>query len=217
MHRLRPVFGRCAGVLLVLSATLCGPLAGAAEALVVVVPSGSGRTTPPPPGGSPPNKLIADALIINPIGPLLGILGTAVGFPSLVANVRYHHTLANTWVMTLSPVVSVIHLFLDFRVIGVKGGPRFSLSGEGLGGWYFTPMVVAGWGWTRSRSGKLLASAPLFGIGAEAGRTMHWGRFVLELGGGLHFTKVLLDQKGELGNAAPGYKPALNVSLGYGW
>ena len=160
---------------------------------------------------------IGKAVLINPLGPLLGLVVDIAGIDAALLHIRYHQALSERVGLTAVPVYGHAHFLFDFRFIGAKGGPRISLTGSRLEGWHLLPMVLMGWAWTTNYHGKILASAPMVGGGLSAGYTWCWSGFVLELGGGL-YTSTYLDAT-DLGAPEPllGIKPEINLSLGYGW
>lgn len=166
---------------------------------------------------APAEEGIQTAVVVNPLGPLLGLTVDLAGIDSALLHIKVHRALSKRWGMTVAPVYAHVNFMLDFHVLGVKGGPRISLTGPGLAGWSLLPQVLLGWAWTTNSHDKLLTSAPFAGAGLSTGYAWCWGGFVLELGGGL-YSSTYLDVT-ELGAPEPliGVKPEVNINLGYGW
>ena len=164
-----------------------------------------------------PDAPIHSAVIVNPIGPLVGLLATGVGFPTLSLNARYHRPVGDGWTLTVIPELLVANIFVEFTMLGAKVGPRLDLSRPGLAGWYVLPFGLAGYGWSHNARGTQLASGAIFGLGAEGGYCWHWGALVVELGGGLYTATTIGEGKSQLARALPGLRPSLNLSIGYGF
>ena len=161
--------------------------------------------------------LRTQAVLVNPIAPLLGMGLSAAGIDSVLVGIKYHQALDKRLGFSIQPAFGYARFLFRMYVVGVKFGPRISLSRRGLAGWYLFPMAIAGWGWMQSRSGIVLASAPLVGIGLASGYAFHWGGFAVELGAGLQYSAFMWDRPGgENANLIP-VKPELTVNVGYAW
>lgn len=161
------------------------------------------------------------SVLINPLGTIAGVVATALSFPSMSLNGRYQYAYTESWALNCAPqfVYTDLVTFENY-MMGVKAGPRYSLSQRFLEGWYLSPMILAGFTLTR-QFGSDAQSAFMIGLGAEAGYAWHWEYFVFELGGGLHYSGLVGHTstfRGESGKTPPfGVGPILNASLGYGW
>jgi len=169
-----------------------------------------------------------NAILLNPIGPTIGLLATAVGLDALFLNMRLHHTVNRWLAATLVMSYGNMRFLFEYQSMGVKFGPRISLPRAGLRGWYVFPMAMLGYGWAQNRSKKVLSSGLLVGAGVESGYLWRWGSFAIEAGGGLYYSAFLhgpADQGASEpgasesggGSAGAGIKPMINTSLGYAW
>jgi hypothetical protein len=166
-------------------------------------------------------ELHQQAVIVNPLGTVIGATATAMSFPTLSLNGRYQRSVTEKWGLTLAPslVYTDIVAFQHY-LLGVKAGPRYAISRRRLDGWYVSPMALMGFAFSR-HLGKHAQSAFMIGVGAETGYAWHWERVVIELGGGLHYSglvghsSTLRGEDGETPGANIG--PILNFSIGYGW
>lgn len=162
-----------------------------------------------------------EAVIVSPLGTLVGVAATALSFPTVSLNGRYQRSYTEKWALTIAPqlVYSDLVTFENY-LLGVKAGPRYAISQRYLDGWYVSPMALAGFAFTR-QFGEHAQSAFVIGVGAETGYAWHWKHVVLELGGGLHYSGLVGHSskfRGEDGKTPDsGLGPILNVSLGYGW
>ncbi|MCO4761223.1 MAG: hypothetical protein KC502_06950 [Myxococcales bacterium] len=157
------------------------------------------------------------AILIAPLGPLAGLLGSAAGLESVMVNLRFHYVLTDRIAATVVLQGGRLKFLFQYDVIGAKFGPRISLSRPGLAGWYLLPMALTAWGWARTGSSRTVASSPIFGGGLEIGYVWNWSGFVLELGSGVLHSTVMAGKDEARSPAAGGFSPLLNVSLGYGW
>ena len=164
-----------------------------------------------------PRPGIQTAAVANPLAPLLGLLVDLAGLDSALLHIKVHRALSKRWGVTVAPVYAHTRFMLDFKILGVRSGPRISLTGPRLEGWSLLPQVLLGWAWVSNSHDKMLVSAPFVGAGLSSGYTWCWGGFVLELGGGLYSTTYL--DVTELGapEALIGIKPEINMLVGYGW
>lgn len=162
-----------------------------------------------------------EALVLSPLGTLVGVAATALSFPTVSINGRYQRSYTKKWALTVAPqfVYSDLVTFENY-LLGVKAGPRYAISQTYLDGWYVSPMAIAGFAFSR-QFGKHAQSAFVLGVGAETGYAWHWEHVVLELGAGLHYSGLVGHSstlRGEDGKTpGAGLGPILNVSLGYGW
>ena len=161
------------------------------------------------------------SVLINPLSTIAGVVATALSFSTVSLNGRYQHTYTESWALNCAPqfVYTDLATFENY-MLGVKAGPRYSVSQRFLEGWYLSPMILAGFTLTR-QFGSYAQSAFMVGLGAEAGYAWHWEYFIFELGGGLHYSGLVGHTstfRGESGKTPPfGVGPILNASLGYGW
>ncbi len=177
---------------------------------------------PPPATARPTRSELGDAFLLNPIGPvvgtIVGLIPTGFQQGATFINLRVHHALTKRVGVTVVTTYGRAHFLFDYEMIGVKVGPRISISRPGLRGWYLSPMAIGGWGWVRNRWKKVLASGLVIGTGLEVGYTWSWRGFVLEMGTGLYYSKFLVDDSiATSGGDAGGLKPILNTSVGVGW
>lgn len=163
---------------------------------------------------------IHQALLLNPIGPIVGLALTANDAIEKVysLNLRYHHELGRHVALTVAPVFTHAEILsVSTQSLGLKVGPRLSTADPGLEGWYVLPLALAGgvWSWQGEHS---LTSAFLWGGGLEAGHTWNWGGFVLETGLGVQYSGYAAHRSfDESSIPGPSLKPMINGSVGYGW
>ena len=161
------------------------------------------------------------AILVNPVGSVAGVFGAQLLLPTSSVNGRYQRAYSDRLALMIAPqFVRTEFIGLRNYVLAVKIGPRVSLSRRGLAGWYVLPMAILGWGLTTQLERRLRSSG-IAGVGVEFGRAWHWRWFVLELGGGVHYTGFVAHYSplsGASGDPpASGFGPIANISLGYGW
>ena len=162
-----------------------------------------------------------ETALLNPLGTLLGATATGFDVPVVSLNGRYQRAYNPQWALSIAPqLVYADVLSFQHYLLGVKVGPRYSLSERYLEGWYVSPMLLLGFTFSR-QFGEHAQSAFVLGLGADAGYAWHWKHWVVELGAGLHLSKLVghsSELRGEDGKV-PGVTlgPILNFSVGYGW
>jgi hypothetical protein len=162
------------------------------------------------------------AVLIDPHGPTAAGVATALGVPTLDANLRVHRTLGGRWALTGQVDFTRFRapLSVPTNHWGGRMGPRLGLRAKGLNDWMIHPFVLAGVS-TLEGDGERLARYGVLGAGCEAGRTWVWGRFVFEVTTGLYshvnvgYTARAEALEGEGPMAALPVKPMLNGRLGF--
>ncbi len=221
---------RAAGCALALALWVSGP-AGAVE-WKRPVPAVTAPRTPAPGERSADGPAPADAkplytplryaVLAAPLGPAVGVVGSAVGLKSVVVTVRGYRRVTERVAATLTVAYGQAHLLYAYRTLGVKFGPRLALSRPhgplyDIAGWYVLPLGVFGWAWSRNPLGTSLASSPVLGAGVEAGYTWRWTHVVVEVGAGLAYTGLIGRGGPRPTETVGGLKPLFNASVGYGW
>lgn len=161
------------------------------------------------------------SIVLNPMGTAIGVIATGFSYSSLSLNGRYQQMLSKQWAFTVSPqfVYSDIAT-LETYFLGLKSGPRYCLSNRDLDGWYITPMLLAGYGFTYQLE-HYKQSAYMVGLGIESGYTWRWDHLIFELGLGLHYSGLIghqsqfRDESGKVPSFSIG--PILNLGIGYAW
>jgi hypothetical protein len=163
---------------------------------------------------------ISQALLINPIGSIVGLALTSNDAVDEVyaLNLRYHHVLGKHVALTVAPAFTHAEILtISMQSAGLKVGPRLSTGPAGLEGWYLLPLLLGGGVWAR-QGDHALTQAALWGAGLEAGHTWCWSGFVLETGFGVQYSGYAAHRSFD-GSPIPGpsLKPLINGSVGYGW
>lgn len=164
------------------------------------------------------------ALLVNPLGPISGALGTSLSddVDSVYSfNLRFYQRMSPYVSMSLEPVfVAAQILDAQFYSTGLKWGPRVSWGGsggKGFDGWYVTGLALLGGVWG-SQASNPLTTAAFVGTGVEGGHAWQLDRFVVELGVGVQYSGYFAHESFD-GSPMPGagLKPLVNGSIGYAW
>ncbi len=180
--------------------------------------AGAAETTAAPP------PFVTDhdtAVLVSPIGPVVSLVGTAMGTPTADATLRFHHMTSDRVGLTLqTDLTSSVPFDLTVSHASLRGGPRLSLRQRGLADWTLTPFAVVGIT-TIAAAHERLARYGVVGGGVEVGRTWVWRRFTMELGlGAYSVVPVGFAARAEVFaedhpvNVLP-IKPAVTWGLGY--
>lgn len=153
-----------------------------------------------------------NAFLIRPLD--IGF-GLALGY--VPVNVEYQHAFNNVVGLSIQPGF-VYYGYNNIKAYGAGGtaGPKFSLSGKKLSGWYFYPFVGAVGVSGEDTKDSINVTGGAFTAGTDIGYSWTWDfGLIINLSGGVGYMRWL----GDLDNySTPAVViPRLNFSLGYSW